>query len=75
MKAQSKKMSLLESITNTVIGLISSFYVQLLLFPLFGIHVSTKVNLQITALFFVISFARSYTTRRIFNKINNYKQN
>jgi hypothetical protein len=75
MKPQSKKMSLFESIANTLIGLITSFYVQLLIFPLFGINVTAKTNLQITGLFFVISFARSYTTRRIFNKINNHKNN
>jgi hypothetical protein len=74
MKPQSKKMSIIESVTNTVIGLITSFYVQYLLFPFFGIHVSTGTNLKITAIFFVISFARSYGTRRIFNKINNHKK-
>lgn len=75
MKTQSKKMSLIESIINTVVGLVTSFYVQYLLFPFFGIHVSTGTNLKITSLFFVISFTRSYVTRRIFNKINNNNKN
>lgn len=74
MKSQSKKMSILESITNTVIGLLTSFYIQLLIFPIFGIHVTTGTNIKITAIFFIVSFIRSYTTRRIFNKINNYKK-
>lgn len=71
MKPQSKKMSIIESITNTVIGLLTSFYVQLLVFPIFGIIVSTGTNIKITAIFFVVSFTRSYCCRRIFNKINN----
>lgn len=74
MKPQSKKMSIIESVTNTVIGLITSFYIQYLVFPFFGIHVSTETNLKITAVFFVISFARGYGIRRIFNEINNHKK-
>lgn len=74
MKPQSKKMSIIESVTNTVIGLITSFYLQYFLFPFFGIYINTETNLKITAIFFVISFARSYGTRRIFNKINNHKK-
>ena len=71
MKKQSKKMSVLESVANTVTVLLMSFYIQLLVFPLFGIMVTTATNLKITAIFFVASFARSYSFRRIFNKINN----
>jgi len=71
MKPQSKKMSIIESIANTVTGLLMSFYIQLLVFPMFGIVVTTATNLKITAIFFVASFVRSYSFRRIFNKINN----
>lgn len=71
MKKQSKRMSIIESIANTLTGLLMSFYIQLLVFPMFGIVVTTGTNLKITAIFFVTSFARSYSFRRIFNKINN----
>lgn len=71
MNTQSKKMSIIESITNTIIGLLMSFYIQLLVFPMFGIELTTAINIKITAIFFVTSFVRSYSCRRIFNKINN----
>lgn len=69
MKRQTKTLSVLESVSNAIIGLIMSFATQLLVFPWFGIHVSPKVNLQITIIFFIMSFARSYFLRRLFNAI------
>ncbi len=68
MSKQSKKHSAFESITNTIIGLVTSYLVQLLIFPLYGINVSHSTNLQITLIFFAISFTRSYVVRRTFNK-------
>ncbi len=69
MKRQSKKLSVIESIINTFIGLFTSYIVQLIVFPLYGIHISHTTNIQITLLFFVISFARSYLVRRFFNRL------
>jgi uncharacterized protein YacL len=69
MQKQSKRLSLIESIANTSIGLIVSFLVQLLIFPHFGIIVSHETNLYITLIFFVVSFARGYIIRRVFNRI------
>ena len=71
---QSKKHSALESTTNVVVGLIISILTQMALFPILGIPVSTKQNLIITLVFFVLSFIRGYVIRRIFNnkiKVNN----
>jgi hypothetical protein len=64
---QSKKHSVIESITNTVVGLLVSFLVQLAIYPLMGIGVTIKQNLVITFIFFVLSFVRGYIIRRIFN--------
>ena len=72
MKKQTVRLSVLESIANTVIGLVSSFLMQLFVFPLFGINISHSTNIQLTFIFFVISFARSYIIRRCFNKIKNH---
>lgn len=66
---QSKKLSLIESITNTVIGLIISVILQIIVFPLFGFNPSIEQNMQITLIFYVVSFARSFIIRRIFNLI------
>mgnify|MGYP001576346367 FL=1 len=70
MKKQSKKHSVLETITNTIIGLVVSYLVQLTIFPLYGIKISHNTNIQITFIFFVVSFGRSYLIRRIFNKLH-----
>lgn len=70
MKKQSKKHSVLESIANTIIGLVSSYLVQLVVFPLYGIKISHSTNIQITLIFFIISFTRSYLLRRAFNKLH-----
>lgn len=69
MTKQSKKHSILESVANTIIGLVVSYLVQLLVFPLYGIKISHSTNIQITLIFFIVSFTRSYCLRRAFNKL------
>lgn len=66
--SQTKKQSVIESITQTLIGLGTSIAVQLIIYPLMGIPVSFKQNLIITAIFFVVSIIRGYLVRRFFNK-------
>ncbi len=67
MKKQSKKHSIYESVANTIVGLVVSYLVQLIIFPLYGIQISHSTNIQITFIFFVVSFTRSYFLRRLFN--------
>ena len=69
---QSKKHSAIESLTQTVVGLITSFVIQLILYPLLNIPVTFSQNLIITFVFFVASFLRGYIIRRIFNKKINF---
>lgn len=64
---QSKKHSALESVTNVVVGLAVSIVTQMILFPALNIPVTFNQNLVITFVFFVLSFARGYIIRRIFN--------
>ena len=65
---QSKKLSLIESLTNTIVGLLTSFLIQILIYPLLGIPVTIGQNIIITFVFFVASFGRGYILRRIFNR-------
>lgn len=67
MKGQSKKASLFESIANIVIGFGIAIAAQAVIFPLFGFNASAGQHLQIGALFTVVSLARSYLLRRLFN--------
>ncbi len=67
--SQSKRHSLLESLTNIVVGLVTSFLIQLVIYPAMNIKVSVNQNITITIVFFLVSFARGYIIRRVFNKI------
>ncbi len=64
---QSRLSSLIESIMNVIIGYGVALISQILVFPLFDIHVSLSTNLGIGAWFTLISLARSYVIRRWFN--------
>ena len=66
---QSKKHSLIESVTNVVVGLVISFLIQLIIYPALNIKVSINQNLFITMVFFLASFFRGYVIRRIFNNL------
>ncbi len=65
---QTKGKSLLEAIINTVVGLLTSFVLQLILYPLLNIEVSLNQNIIITVVFFTVSIIRGYLIRRFFNK-------
>lgn len=67
MIGQSKRDSALESILNILIGYGIALLAQWAIFPLFGMRPSLRDNLQIGALFTVVSLVRSYCLRRIFN--------
>jgi uncharacterized protein YacL len=66
---QSKKQSIIESLIQTVIGLITSLLIQLMLYPILNIPVTFSQNLIITFVFFIASIIRGYIVRRIFNKM------
>jgi len=66
---QSKNKSLIESITQTVIGLGTSILIQVILYPIMNIPVTFFQNIIITLVFFTVSIIRGYFVRRIFNKI------
>lgn len=65
---QTKTQSLIESVTNVAIGYFVALLSQLLVFPMFGIHVSIGDNIAIGLWFTAISVVRSYVVRRWFNK-------
>jgi hypothetical protein len=69
MKPQSKFLSFVESASNAIIGILSSFFMQALIFPFFEIHINTITNIKITLVFFVVSIIRSFILRRLFNSI------
>jgi hypothetical protein len=67
---QSKKHSLFESLANTFIGLVTAFITQLIIFPLFNIHIKLIDNFFILIIFTSVSIVRSYAVRRFFNYLH-----
>ena len=68
MNNQSKKHSLMESVVNTLSGLVISMLIQVIIYPMMGIPVTLNQNIIITLVFFVASLVRGYVIRRFFNK-------
>ena len=65
---QTKRQSIIESLVNISIGYAVAIFSQLLIFPLFHIHLPLHDNLLIGAYFTLISLVRSYLVRRLFNR-------
>lgn len=69
MSAQSRRMSLVESLVNVAVGYGVAVLAQVLVFPLFGLRASLGQNLAIGAIFTVVSIVRSYCLRRVFEEL------
>lgn len=63
---QTRRHSAYESIVNVAVGYFVALASQLVIFPLFGIHVAFRDNILIGMYFTVISIIRSYVLRRYF---------
>jgi len=66
---QSRLMSLVEALANVVVGYGVAVVTQILIFPLFGLHATLGQNLMIGAMFTLVSLARSYALRRLFEQL------
>ena len=67
--SQSKAMSLLEAVVNTIVGLIVAMLATSAICKVYGIPMTWENNFIITFWMTVLSIARSYLLRRIFNKV------
>jgi len=68
--SQSKIGSFIESWANIFIGWAVAVASQVLIFPLYGINCPLETNIKISLWFTAISLIRSYTIRRIFNRLH-----
>ena len=66
---QSHAMSLIESVANLIVGYGVAVFTQILIFPFFGLHTTVAQNLKMGAVFTVVSVARSFALRRVFEAI------
>jgi hypothetical protein len=65
--SQTRTSSMIEAVANTVAGFWISVAVVAWVFPLVGVHMSFNENLYATGIMTVVSVARSYVFRRLFN--------
>jgi len=70
---QSRTVSLVEAVTNVAIGYGVAVATQILVFPLFGMHMTWAENLKLAAAFTLISIIRSFALRRLFEAIRTRK--
>ncbi|WLS08482.1 hypothetical protein Q9314_01505 [Shinella sumterensis] len=66
---QSRLMSLVESVANVAVGYGVAVVTQILIFPIFGLHTTLAQNLKMGAIFTIVSIARSFALRRVFEAI------
>ena len=66
---QTRLMSLVESVANVIVGYGVAVVTQILIFPIFGLHTTLAHNLKMGAIFTVVSIARSFALRRVFEAI------
>jgi len=66
---QSRLMSLVESVANVIAGYGVAVVTQILIFPIFGLHTTLAQNLQMGAIFTLVSIVRSFGLRRLFEAI------
>lgn len=64
---QSRIESVLETLTNTFIGMLVALAAQRIIFPLYGIDNSYATDIQIVAWFTGVSILRGYLIRRFWN--------
>ena len=66
---QSRIMSLVEAVANVIVGYGVAVITQILIFPIFGLHTTLAQNLKMGAVFTLVSIARSFALRRVFEAI------
>jgi hypothetical protein len=66
---QSRLMSLVESVANVIVGYGVAVVTQILIFPVFGLQTTLGQNLAMGGVFTIVSLARSFLLRRLFEAI------
>ena len=66
---QSRLMSLVEAVANVIVGYGVAVVTQIAIFPIFGLHTTLAQNLKMGPIFTIVSIARSFALRRVFEAI------
>ena len=71
--SQKPWQSLVEALMNTLTGVILSLLSVQYIFPLFGVQMDLRQNAIATSIMTIVSVARSYLFRRLFNYLHGRK--
>jgi hypothetical protein len=74
-RAQSRRGSLIEAGMNVLVGYLLAVLTQRFLYPLFGIATTLAVDSFVAAAFTLVSLARSYVLRRLFEQLSRSRRN
>lgn len=66
---QSRGMSLIEAVTNVMVGYFLAIWTQIVVFPWFGIEAAFEDHLAIGLAFVAVSLVRAYVLRRLFEAL------
>ena len=64
---QTKKQSMIESLTSTTIGWLIGVILNLTVLPLFDYNITVTDSLLVSLIFTMVSVVRGYLIRRFFN--------
>lgn len=67
---QTRSMSMIEAITNTLVGFVMSILLQLMMTNALSIQMTLDQNIIMSLVFTVASVARGYLVRRMFLKLH-----
>ncbi len=65
---QTRKHSLIETLSQVTSGYLVSLALQIIIFPLYNIHVSFQQNIQIGIWFTLAAIIKGYFVRRLWNR-------
>ncbi|MBT9291839.1 DUF7220 family protein [Prosthecodimorpha staleyi] len=66
---QSRSLSLVEAGANVLVGFGIAVLTQMVVFPMFGLKAALSDHLTIGLVFTVVSLARGYLLRRLFDRL------
>jgi uncharacterized membrane protein (DUF485 family) len=68
-KKQTRRASFIETLLNTALGYDVALIAQIVVFPWFGINVPLSSNIAIGMIFTIVSIARGFVLRRLFEAL------
>jgi len=68
--SQTRRQSLIEAVINIVVGFGINTALNFTVFPIFGWHITMKQNIALGVIYTIVSIARSYCLRRVFNRLH-----